>query len=297
LAPTTSTKVDYHDPRGSSRRLGWLVLFLVISIVLTTLWYREGSTGPVHRVRSAVATVTTPVTRAGHWVFTPVRSFVAWVSDLGVSRSQLAALRQQNDELRAAAIQADELRAENERLSALLGVGESVASSGVAAGIIGLPDDNYDRVIVLDKGTGDGITLGLPVTTARGLLGQIVELGPNWSKARLISDQKSGVAALVQSKRIPGVVKGSLDGTLNLDFVPVDTKVEVGDVVLTSGLGGVYPKGLVIGEVTDVSDELNTLYKTIVITPANTDPGNIEDVLILTSAPPPISETTGGEEL
>ena len=282
---------------GTPRRpFGWLALFVVLSIVITTLWFHEAPTGPLHAVRVAVHTISTPLGAGGKWVTSPMRRFIFWVSDLGVSRSELQALREQNEDLRARVVGLEEMRLENERLRGLLGEApatggstgsgtEPAAPLALAAAVIGLPVNSYDQVIVLNKGTSDGVELSQPIITARGLLGQIIEVGPNYSKARLITDQKSGVAALVQSNRQPGIVQGSLTGELTLDFVPTDAEVEPGDVVLTSGLGGIYPKGLVIGEVISASQEVNTLYKTIKVRSMNLT-SMLEEVLILFDTPP-----------
>ena len=83
----------------------------------------------------------------------------------------------------------------------------------------------------------------MPVTAAQGLVGQVVEVAPNASKVRLITDRRSGVAAFVQRTRAAGIVQGSLEGALSLDFVDRKFKTQHGDVVVTSGIGGIYPEG------------------------------------------------------
>jgi rod shape-determining protein MreC len=274
---------DTDSPRR--RRWGWLALFLALSIVITTVWFREGQRGPIHLARIGVQTVVTPIGRAGHWITTPLRSFAFWVSDLGVTRSQLTELRQQNEDLRARVGAMEEANLENGRLRALINVAAQNELGGVGATVIGLPENTYDRVLVLNVGTADGVALTNPVMTARGLLGQVIEAGRNFCRVRLITDQKSGVAALIQRDRQPGVVRGSLTGELTLDFVANEVEVQPGDTVLTSGLGGIFPKGLVIGEVTDVSDDVNALYKSIVLHSAN-DINDLEDVLVLTNTAP-----------
>jgi rod shape-determining protein MreC len=110
----------------------------------------------------------------------------------------------------------------------------------------------------------------------------------------LITDQKSNVAAITQRERTPGIVSGGITRDLIMDFVPTDADVIVGDVVLTSGMGGVYPKGLIIGEVLSVSEEVNTLYKTITVRTLN-DPNRLEEVAILLGAPPSIDNLPPAE--
>jgi rod shape-determining protein MreC len=209
------------------------------------------------------------------------------VGDLGVSRSQLTDLRLQNETLRARVIELEEAKLENDRLRALTGEAATGNFAGITAAVIGLPTSTYDQIIVLNKGSLAGVVLTQPVITTKGLLGQIIEVGPGYSKVRLLTDQKSGVAALIQRDRQPGVIKGSLDGELHLDFVDMAVEVRPGDTVLTSGLGGIFPKGLVVGEVTEVSDEVNTLYKSIVVHP-NYRLSDLEEVMILTDVVPDV---------
>ncbi|MCL2403047.1 MAG: rod shape-determining protein MreC, partial [Coriobacteriia bacterium] len=267
---------------------GWLIGLIVLSLIITTLWFREvPEGGPLHNVRIAVQTVATPLEATGTRVTSPVRNFFNWAGDLGVSRSQLQAINDQNDELRARVTELEEMRLLDERLTELMSsVPTGTPDEAVLpASVIGLPSSSYERIIVLNRGTRDGVDLAMPVVTAQGLLGSTIEVGPNYSKVRLITDQNSGVAALVQRDRQLGTVQGSLGGELRLNFIPVDATIEPGDRVLTSGLGGVFPKGLIIGEVIRTDGDHNTLYQTISVrSTVNLD--RLEEVLILLDAPP-----------
>lgn len=283
IAPNNETK---------TRKIGWLLLFVALSIILLTVWSRESETGPLHRVRVATQTVASPVSSAGKWVSTPFRGFFSWMSDLGVSRGQLSELRDQNKELRARVVALEETRLDNQRLSELLTSTNAKGYKGVTATVIGMPPSAWNQVIIVDKGANDGIELNMPVLGPYGLLGQVIEVGPTYSRIRLLTDQKSGIASLIQRGRKTGITKGSISGDLMLDFISAESTVTPGDVVLTSGLGGVYPKGLLIGEVLEVSKETNALYKSIKLTPAN-DINTVENVLILTDTAP--STDTLGE--
>lgn len=269
----------------NKRKIGWLILFIALSIILMTVWSRESDTGPIHRVRVATETVAAPISSAGKWVSTPFRGFFSWMSDLGVSRGQLSELRDQNKELRARVVALEETRLDNKRLSDLINSTNAQGYKGVTATVIGLPPSAWNQVIIVDKGSKDGIEINMPVLGPYGLLGQVIEVGPTYSRIRLLTDQKSGVASLIQRGRKTGITKGSISGDLMLDFISADSTVTAGDVVLTSGLGGVYPKGLLIGEVLEVSKETNALYKSIKLTPAN-DASTVENVLILTDTAP-----------
>lgn len=270
-------------PDRSGSRPGILLVFVVLSVVLITLWFREGSSGPLHSVRIGVQTVAAPISTVGEFVTRPVRGLLAWAGDLGVSRSQLEELRQQNEVLRARVAELEEARLENERLNALLDIATTSDLKGLGAHVIGRPTNSWEGVITIDRGSRAGIESGMPVITAQGLLGQTTDVGPASSKVRLISDQRSGVAALVQRSRAEGIVRGSIDGKVTMDFVSIETTLQAGDVIITSGMGGVYPKGLVIGEVAKVSADRNQLYQEIDVLPA-VSLRSIEEVIVLVGA-------------
>ncbi len=121
----------------------------------------------------------------------------------------------------------------------------------------------------------------MPVLSASGLLGQVETVGASSSVIRLLTDEQSGVSVFIQSSRIEGVLSGSVEGLLYLRYISVDQQVTAGDAVVTSGLGGSYPKGIVVGEVARVTKNDNDLYYTIVVQPITTASMN-EEVLVLT---------------
>ena len=280
-------------PEKSSVQPGLLVAFVVLALVITTAWFREGDHGPVHRLRGVVHAVAAPASGIGEFVTRPVRGLFAWASDLGVSRSQLETLRAQNDELRKRVSDLEEARLENLRLKGIVSFAKTSKTTTLGARVIGLPTNSWEGVITIDRGTADGVAAGMPVVGTGGLLGQTVDVTTNSARVRLITDPNSGVAALLQSSRAEGIVKGSLEGQLTLDFVSTDTTVRAGDVVITSGIGGVYPKGLLVGEVTKVKKSASSLYQSIALAPSARLSG-IEEVLVLVGTTP--KTVVGGGE-
>jgi rod shape-determining protein MreC len=122
----------------------------------------------------------------------------------------------------------------------------------VAAEVIGRDPSNFLEYILIDRGSSDGITANMPVVTSQGLVGRIVEVYPRSSRVLLITDPSSSVNALIQSSRATGVVQGQTDGSLVMRYIQQGEEVKVGDLVLTSGLGGHFPKRLIVGQVTSV---------------------------------------------
>jgi rod shape-determining protein MreC len=281
------------DPQRNSAQPVVVVALIIVALVVMTVWFREGSNGPVHRVRGVVHIVAAPMSGVGEFVTRPVRGVFTWASELGVSRSQLETLRSQNDELRKRVTDLEEARLENARLKGIVSFAQSSKIRTLGARVIGRPMNSWEGVITIDRGTADGVAPGMAAVGPAGLLGQTVDVGPNSARVRLITDSNSGVSAMLQSSRVQGIARGSLAGRLSLDFVSIDTTVRVGDVVITSGLGGVYPKGLLVGEVTRVQKSPSGLYQSIDLAPTARLNG-LEEVLVLVGAKP--STLVGGGE-
>ena len=271
------------EPR--SAKLWLAAVMVVLSILCITLWDREGSTGPLHQTRIAVQTMTTPLARVGNFFTTPIRRWTADVNAGTISQEDARTLYKQNEELREQVLILEEKLLEYQNLDDLMAAQQNPSFGGIRARVIGIPVNAWDQVITINKGTSDGFDISMPVVGTHGLLGQIIEVGPNFSKVRLTTDRRSGVACMLQRTRTPGIATGSLSGTLTLEFVANKVEVEPGDVVITSGLGGIYPQGLVVGEVLDAITGISSLYQTIRVTPAN-DPRIVEEVLVLTNTAP-----------
>jgi len=258
-----------------------LVALVVAALVLTTIYARESSTGPLHITRTGLQSAVRPVEVTGTWLTTPIRKVSGWVSNLGVSRAEVAELKTQNAELRRRSAELEEARQENERLKGLVNLVEAQKLASLGARVIGRPENSWEGVITVDRGSSDGVKAGMPVMSADGLLGQTVSVTSHSAKVRLITDQRSGVAGMLQSSRAEGIVRGSISRELTMDFVSKEATVTPGEVVLTSGIGGVFPKGLIVGEVSDVDSPSNALYPVIKVRPTAKLEG-IEEVLILT---------------
>ncbi len=259
-----------------------LTILLVISVALTTIYFREGERGPLHQTRVGVLAVTAPLEQGGSWVAAPFDAVGSFFSGLGTSRSEIQQLRAQNEQLRTQVTQLTEQKLEYDRLTGLLALKQALKLPSTAARVIGLPTNSWEGALVVDKGSASGIKIGMPVVAVQGLLGQVTEVAPNASKIRLITDRRSGVAVFVQRTRASGIVHGSFGGILTLDFVDRSLKTQVGDVAVTSGLGGVYPKGIVVGDVSQIRDERDKLYPAITLT-SPVPIGELEEVLIITA--------------
>jgi rod shape-determining protein MreC len=189
-------------------------------------------------------------------------------------RLRVARLVRENARLEDAA-------AENERLRRMLVFKEPGTSTMVPAEVIGWDESAVGLNLEIDRGASSGIREGHPVVSVDGLVGKIVQVSPRTAWVMTLRSPECAVSALDQRSRVRGIVRWRYRGGLSLQLVPAGSDVVEGDAVLSSGLGGVFPKGLKIGEVANVQDRLGDLFRTITLRPA-VDFDRLEEVAVLT---------------
>ena len=259
-----------------------LIVFCIISVLLLTFYLREGETGPVHGLRSAAMTVTTPLRLVGSTLASPFGAVGNAVTNATASRETLSELKKENERLTKQVAELAEAEKTAERLQGLVDLQSTYKLKSTAARIIGSAGDAWSNTVTIDKGASSGFEPGMPVCGDGGVIGQIVETSATTSTVRLITDEQSGVSAMVQSTRAQGMLQGQADGTLRLSYVPADAEVKEGDIIITSGIGGKFPKGLPLGTVASIERASNAVYYTIVVRAASTAESN-EEVLVVTS--------------
>jgi rod shape-determining protein MreC len=206
-------------------------------------------------------------------------------------REQIKQLQSQVDELKISRVRVTELEKENATLRQQLAykqsnpdfdlVGAAVLERNPdLARVIGQDPSNLVRYIIVDQGSAEGVKTGMPVVTPQGLVGRITATGTHWAKALLVIDPSSSVNAVVQSTRATGIVQGDVNGNLIIKYVPQGEAIKTGDLILTSGMGGSFPKRLVIGQVTEVRKHDIELFQEATIQPT-VDFSRLEFVLIL----------------
>jgi rod shape-determining protein MreC len=261
-----------------------LMLIILLSLTIVGLVLHE--TGNTQAVENLILGLVTPVQ---NHLSTLVNDF----SDLVQTFRDVRELRRRNEELQKLAdrtmienVRLKELESENETLRQLLQFTQANPTHSYrAAEVVGQDPGNLLRSIIIDVGTHDGVTKGMPVITDRGLVGRIVEVSPRASKVLLITDISSSVNAIIQSSRATGIVEGRADGSLVMKYIPQPVTVNVGDIILTSGLGATFPKRLVIGQVTAVHKRDIELFQQAEIKPT-VDFDRLEIVLIITNFEP-----------
>ena len=257
-----------------------LVLLLVISLVLVVVYAREGEEGPLHTIQDSTSALSSPLSSIGAASSSLAASATASLEDLTADGQTMNQLQESNATLSQMVVELEEYRQEANRLESLIGLHDAYGFTSVAARVTGYSSDSYNRIITIDVGSASGVTEGLPVMGTTGVVGQVISASTYSSQVRLLNDAQSGVAVMLQSSRSEGILSGSVEGVLYLEGVDEGVEVTEGEAVITSGLGGGYFRGLVIGTVSKVEQRQGDATRTIVITP-NASFDNISEVLVV----------------
>ncbi|ADH86614.1 rod shape-determining protein MreC [Desulfurivibrio alkaliphilus] len=194
-------------------------------------------------------------------------------------REENRRLREELRQHKAATSQYREAVATNVRLKKLLELRESLPDPTITARVIGRDSSLWFKTITIDRGSSDGIERGMPVVTVEGVVGQVINTSPNYAKVLLANDPNSAIDVIVQKNRVQGIIKGDGDG-FTLHYVLRTSDVAPGDHVITSGLGGVFPKGLPVGQVSEVIRARRGMFQTIQVEPA-ADFSRLEHLIII----------------
>ena len=257
----------------------WLVLF---GIALFMLSNGHNSPSDWNSAEKTVVDIISPFQKWFSNFYNKIESF--WLSyfylvdvhkeNLAL-KEEVAHLKKQND-------QYYELEAANTRLRELVNFSHSIDYKVIAAQVMGRePTRRFDSVII-DKGYKDNISKDMPVVTSSGVVGRIVAVSRNYSQVLLLIDKNSSIDALLQRTRDRGIIKGSgRNNPCSFNYLETTADVMIGDRIITSGLEGLFPKGISIAYVTDINPNIQgSLFKEIYVQPA-VDFSKLEEVLVI----------------
>ena len=295
----------YKQKKPKSNRKIFAVIALFVMVFCVIFLAARGKV-EVPFVSKTVMVVISPFQNFFSWAGSQITFLKRSVAEIQYLHKQNRQLREEVELLRAQNLTASEYASENQRLRALLGYKQvAIQFDLVAAGVIGRESVTWSSVITINRGTLDGVANNMAVVTEMGLVGHVLEASANTSKVQLILDPRSSVGTLVQraDSRVAGIVEGSMNDPNHPRMVniPKDANVQVEDAVVTSGFGGVYPKGIVVGKIKEIhNDEGGLLKYGVIETSVNFE--KLEDVAVIVKsreAPPeplpPILQTQGTE--
>ena len=268
---------------------GWLFLVLAsVSIILLIL----SSTGRMGPIEGALSAIGKPFLNVFNDLGRQVDNVASTVRELSTLRSENRRLQALVDTLTIDNARLADAQIENQQMRELLRFRQlnpfyDFRGGQVIARVISRGPTNYLSSLSIDLGTEQGIQPGMPVVTERGLVGRVLKVGPTTSTVLLITDPASGVQAMIkrENSRAIGVVSGQAGSEPVMDYIAQEADVAAGDEVITSGLGGNFPKGLTIGQVVEVKKKDFDMYQQAVVRPT-VDFNRLEFVLIITNFQP-----------
>ncbi len=273
---------DNFKGRGNKSFVLTVCIICAICIIAIFLWSREGSSGPLHSAQQSATKVFSPLTSLTKSASSASNESQKQTSDENASSETLSQLKEQNAELTSQVAKGEEYRQEAQRLQELLNLKDSYDIDGVSAHVIGKTSESWNQTITVDVGESDGSFVGATVCSSYGVIGQVSSVTSSTSVVRLLSDPQSGVAAMIQSSRVTCVVKGSLDGLITAENIATSAEVKEGDIIITSGLGGSFTRGIIIGTVSKVSG--NSQDGSLKATIKQADNTAFEEVIVVKSA-------------
>ncbi|HEX9725620.1 MAG TPA: rod shape-determining protein MreC [Vicinamibacteria bacterium] len=262
------------------RRRGGHFVFAALIVGHALLISSQVTTAAGHSaLQGAILAVFAPLQRGGEALVSGVRSVWYGYVDLRAVREENRQLREKATRLEQALWMEREVVARYDRLSSILQLAERIPFDSIVAEVIGVDASSWFRTITVNRGLDRGVELNAPVVGPGGLVGRITAVGPHVAQVQLLADHECSVGALLVRTRTRGIVSGQGGAQLELKYVSNLEDVAVGDVVVTSGIDGIYPKGIAIGRVASVRNGPR-LFKSITVEPA-ASLNRLEEVFVL----------------
>ncbi|MDD5018453.1 MAG: rod shape-determining protein MreC [Eubacteriales bacterium] len=273
-----------------------LVVTIIVVIILVVLLIVTAGDNNMSGAESVVGSILSPVQNALYSATDAIADFFSRIFSGADIEAENAALQERVAELEAQLMDYDEMKLESERLKEFLNFNtETEGLEYVTAKVIGKGTGHWFNMFIINVGLKDGIAVDMPIVNGDGLIGRVVATGYNYSRVLTIVDSSSGVSAIVERTRDNGILNGTVstgdeeDALLTMSYLPLDADLVPGDTVITSGLAGVFPKGIAIGEVIEVSKSDDGMKNEAVISPY-VDFYHLEEVMVITSATIDIEE-------
>lgn len=261
-------------------RAGWPFWLLALTVLAVAAVAFSGSEAS-NALKTPGVAVLAPLQFAVKSGVDGLASIADTVLSFGAMAEENRRLKEQVQRLQEEIIRMREQAEENKELRSLVDfIRDNPGKEYQPATVIGVDPSKLVRSMIINRGTNDGVQRGMVVVSHLGLMGKVTEVYQNASKVLLVNDPSSVANGIVQRSRVEGVVTGRADQKLTMQYVTKSADVVVGDLVVTSGLGGGYPRGLLIGSVEQVQSNDQDLFKTIQLEPAF-NPEGLRTVLLV----------------
>lgn len=253
----------FKQGQAAEVKLFFLGLLCIVLMAVDSQW---GLLSPARRI---ISTALYPFQQAALWPRNWVNQVYDWSNAVELSKQQLIETERQKIELAQISVHAAQMASENSQLRRLLGIKNSVPINSVAVEILYAAANPLHHTLVLTKGSNDGIKPGMPLIGEGGVVGQIQRVTPNTSEVALITDERISIPALVLRNGLRVIVFGSgVNERVEVRYLSTGADIKVGDNLVTSGVGGVYPAGLAIGKVIEIENNSSQGFVRAFVEPA-----------------------------
>jgi rod shape-determining protein MreC len=262
---------------GSFRSLLFGGAGVTIALIFLVVLFDSQDFGPMYKLLLDAAG---PLQKAAAQIKAPFQAMKEQYLDLLTVREEKERLWQELQKCRTAAYANRGAVALNARLRKLLEFKESSNLPTVTARIVGKDPSLWFRSVIIDRGLSDGVDKGMPVVTGEGIVGQVYAASSNYAKVLLAIAPSSAIDVLLQDSRVRGILKGTGGNTFKLEYILKTVQVDKGDHVVTAGYGGLFPPGLPVGIVSEVTKNRRGMFLEIEVVPA-VDFSTLENLLVI----------------
>ena len=267
------------DAFARRRQFVVFIVLCILALGLLTNQVRSPEQRRIGWLGVAVQVVLAPMASGLSRIGDVVDRGWALITEIGRLRTENRRLAAEVARLREENAQFQDAAQEAQRLRSLMAVRQQSFRT-VSARVIGRDPSHWFNTLLIDRGPRDGVRRNDPVVTSEGLVGHVIEASGGWARVLLVLDPRSAIGVLVGRSRDAGVAEGQGQPMLRVKYLSRDAEIQPGDQVVTAGLGEIYPRGLVVGTVVDVSRGEGDLFREALVRPA-ADLNHLEEMVIL----------------
>ncbi len=256
------------------------IIILILLVILSNMNIQSMS-----HIENALASIVMPVQNGLTYLKNKISGNNTFFSDINNLKKENEELKEKNSELEKSLRELEIIKSENATLKEYVALSEQYADYKTKpAYIINKDISNYSSIFVINIGKKDGIEPGMTVISEKGLVGYVISVTERTAKVQTILDTSSTVSTVLASSRDAIICKGTLEDktVLKGSYIPTEANLVLGDKLETSGMGGIYPKGIVVGTIKSIENTKNVTDRYIVVTPA-VDFKKVETVLVITN--------------
>lgn len=242
------------------------VIVLILIVIISNIKIEDFS-----HIGGALASFVMPVQNGISYIKNKINGDNTFFSNMATLKEENRTLKEKNSELEKSLRELEIIKSENETLKEYVNLKDKYTEYTTIPGyVINKSTSNFNNVIVINIGENDGVKVGMPTIANEGLVGHVISVTGNTAKIQTLVDTSSSVSSVLGTERNSVIVKGNLENTnmLKATYIPTSTTLLVGDKVETSGLGGIYPKGITIGTVKKVVETKNLTNRYALVEPA-----------------------------